>query len=72
MTKLLESAIEKVRKLAEAEQDAIARIVLEEMEAERAWDAALSKSPDKLRKLADAAWAEHENGQSEPLDPEKM
>jgi hypothetical protein len=29
-----------------------------------------AKSPEKLRKRADEAMAEHEAGQSEPLDPE--
>ena len=72
MTKLLASAIEKLRHLSESEQDAIARLVLEEMESERKWDEAIRKSPERLRKLADRAWAEHQRGESEPLDPEKL
>ena len=60
MTKLLEQAVDKARQLSEAEQDAIAQIVLDEIESERKWDELFSKSPQKLQKLADGAWAEHQ------------
>ena len=72
MTKLLEQALAKARELPEAEQDAIAQIVLDEIESEKRWDELFAKSPEKLRKLADKAWAEHEAGQSEELDPDKL
>jgi len=72
MTKLLEQALEKVRTLPESEQDAIAQIVLDEIESERRWDELFAKSPEKVAKLADAAWSEHEAGKSEPLDPDKL
>ena len=72
MTKLLQQAITKAQSLPESEQDAIAQIVLTEIECERRWDAAIARSPEKLQKLADAAWAEHEAGLSEELDPERI
>ena len=72
MTKLLEQVMAKVRELPEAEQDAIAQIVLDEIESERRWDELFAKSPEKLQKLADQAWAEHEAGQSEELDPDRL
>ena len=72
MTKLLEQAVARARELSEAEQDAIARIVLDEIESERRWDELFAKSPEKLRKLADQSWAEHEAGGSEELDPDKL
>jgi hypothetical protein len=72
MTRLLEQAIIKARELPEAEQDAIGQLVLDEIESERHWDELFSRAPEKLRKLADEAWAEHEAGKTEPLDPEKM
>lgn len=65
MTKRLEQAIAQIRILPEAEQDAIAELVLAEIDAERKWEAAIAKSPDKLAKLADQAWREHEAGQSQ-------
>jgi hypothetical protein len=72
MTKLLEQAIAKARELSETDQDAIGQLVLDEIESERHWDELFAKSPEKLRKLADQAMAEHEAGKSEPLDPEKL
>jgi hypothetical protein len=72
MTKLLEEALAKVQSLPASEQDAIAQIVLDEIESERRWDELFVKSPKKLAKLADAAWSEHETGTSEPLDPDKL
>ena len=72
MTKLLEDAIAKVRQLSEAEQNAIAQIVLDEIESERRWDELFAKSPEKLAALADRAWAEHEAGKSEELDPDRL
>jgi hypothetical protein len=72
MTKLLEQALAKARELPEAQQDEIARLLLSEIEADRKWDDLLARSPEKLAKLADDAWAEHEAGGSEELDPDKL
>ena len=72
MTKLLEQALAKVQSLPAAEQDALAQILLDEIESERRWDELFAKSPEKLRKLADSAWSEHETGGSEPLDPDRL
>jgi len=72
MTKLLEQAVAKAKELPVAEQDAIAQIVIDEIESERRWEELFAKSPEKLRALADRAWAEHEAGGSEELDPERL
>jgi hypothetical protein len=72
MTKLLKKAVAKARELPEAEQDVIAQIVIDEIESEKRWDQLLANSPDKLRKLADQAWAEHETGVSQELDPDQL
>jgi hypothetical protein len=72
MTILLEQAVEKARQLSAEEQDALAKLMLEEIEADRRWEEVLAKSPQKLAKFADKAWAEHEAGKSEPLDPEDL
>ncbi|HEX8525190.1 MAG TPA: hypothetical protein VF669_23265 [Tepidisphaeraceae bacterium] len=72
MTKLLQEAIARVRELPEREQDAIAQIVLEELESERRWDELFARSPEKLEKLADKAWSEHEAGKTQELDPEQL
>lgn len=52
MPDLLEQAIAEVRKLPNAEQDAIAALILEEIEDERKWEEALARSPGKLAALA--------------------
>jgi len=62
MTKLLEQAFSKAMLLPESEQDAIAQLLLEEMQSDERWDELFAKSPEKRRKLADEAWAEHEAG----------
>ena len=72
MTKLLEQAVARAKELPDAEQDAIAQFVMNEMESEQRWDQLLAKSPNKLRKLADRAWAEHEAGGSQALDPDRL
>jgi len=72
MTKLLEQAVAKARDLPEAEQDAIAQIVLAEIESEKKWDELFAQSPEKLKKLGDKAWSDHEAGQSQDLNPDKL
>ena len=59
MTELLQRAIAKLQTLPESEQDAIAAMILEEIEDERRWDEAFSRSPDVLAKLAASAMAEY-------------
>jgi hypothetical protein len=72
MTKLLEQAIASAKQLPEEQQDTLGRLLLDEIDSEHQWDALLAKSPEKLSKLADKAWAEHEAGQSQELDPDKL
>jgi hypothetical protein len=72
MTKLFQQAVGKVSQLPEADQDAIARLVLDEIESDRRWAEIVGKSTEKLADIADQAWAEHESGESEELDPDKM
>jgi hypothetical protein len=72
MTKRLEEAIERLRRLPEADQDSIAQIVFDELESERKWDELFTKSPEKLKRLGDQAWADYEAGKTDELDPEKL
>ncbi|HEX8682447.1 MAG TPA: hypothetical protein VF707_09045 [Ardenticatenaceae bacterium] len=52
MTQLLERAWAEVSKLPPEEQDAIAAIILEELEDEQRWDKTFAASQDKLSQLA--------------------
>jgi hypothetical protein len=68
MTKLLEKAMEKVSKLPQDEQDAIASQILAELEDEAAWAKQFAASKDKLRRLSAKALAEDSRGETLPLD----
>ncbi|MBX9254483.1 hypothetical protein H1Q63_11085 [Desmonostoc muscorum CCALA 125] len=72
MTKLLEQAIARVKQLPETEQDAIAALILEELEDEARWDKAFAQSHDVLAELAAAALAEDQAGKTQELDPETL
>ena len=52
MTQLLERAVGEAGKLTDSEQDAIAALILEELEDERRWDEAFDASQDRLSELA--------------------
>lgn len=72
MTELLERAIAKLKTLSSSEQDAIAAMILEELEDDLRWDEAFSQSPDALAKLGAAAIAEYHAGKTQELDPETL
>ena len=52
MTQLLEKVRTEVYKLPPEKQDAIAAVILEELEDERLWDKAFAESQDQLAQLA--------------------
>ena len=72
MTDLLKKAFGEASRLHEAEQDAIARWLLEELASERRWDAAFANSQDQLARLALEALAEHRAGRTQTLDPDSL
>ena len=51
MTQLLEKVLAQVYKLPPEKQDAIAAIILEELEDEQLWDKAFAESQDQLAQL---------------------
>lgn len=53
MTHLMEQALAEIGKLPEADQDAIAAIILDEIVDERRWDESFSRSQHELAKIAD-------------------
>lgn len=75
MTELLERALEKLKALPDDGQDAIAALILEELEEledEARWDRAFASRPDVLAGLAAEAMAEDQAGKTLPLDPETL
>jgi hypothetical protein len=74
MTKLLKKAVERISvELSSSEHDQIAKHLIRLIDDEdAAWDAVFTKSPKKLRRLADEALEEHRSGRTELLDIEKL
>ena len=67
MTELLKKVFEEAAKLPEAEQDAFAALMLEELISEQRWASAFANSQDKLAKLADEALQEARQGKTRPF-----
>ncbi len=74
MSQLMEQAIQKARQLPEGDQEAIASIILQEIESERRWGElfALPKSADLLSRMADEALAEVRAGRASKLDVKEL
>jgi hypothetical protein len=72
MTERLEQAIARLKTLPADRQDAIATLILEELEDDQRWDESFARSPDLLAKLAAEAMAEYRAGKTQELDPETL
>jgi hypothetical protein len=72
MTELLEQAIARLKTLTPNNQNAIATLILEELEDDQRWDESFARSPDLLAKLAAEAMAEYHAGKTQELDPETL
>jgi hypothetical protein len=68
MTKLLKEAFERASQLPEAEQDALAALLLAEIEDEKRWQEAFRRGEAKLTELAEEALEEFRAGRTTPLD----
>jgi len=64
MSQLMEQAIQKARELSESDQEALASITLQEIEAEQRWNELFARpeSADLLSQMADQALAEAKKG----------
>jgi hypothetical protein len=69
MNALLENAIAAAAQLPEAEQESLASLILDEIEAERGWDERFANSQDQLGELARRARAEAAQDDVLPYDP---
>jgi len=61
----------RVDALPPEEQDAVASLILEEIESEKRWDDVFAGSQEQLAQLAGQAIAEYKAGKTQPLDPER-
>lgn len=72
MTDLLQKAFTEASKLPEAEQEALATWILQDLASERRWEGAYAESVDSLAQLADEALAEHRARRTRALDPDRL
>jgi hypothetical protein len=72
MTQLLEKALEEIRKLSSADQDAIASIILEEIQDEELWDETFARSQDKLARMAAKAREDIRAGRTRTLEIDEL
>jgi hypothetical protein len=70
----MEQAIQKARQLPESEQEALASIMLQEIESERRWDELFSRSEsvELLSRMADQALAGARAGRARKLDLDEL
>ncbi|NET42547.1 hypothetical protein [Okeania sp. SIO2B3] len=68
MTKVIEEALTKLSQLPENQQEAIAYLILAEIEDEKKWAENFANSQDQLAQLADEAIAEFKQGKTRPLN----
>lgn len=72
MTEKLDKAVAQAKQLPSEQQDALAAIIIEEIEDEARWDDAFAKSHDMLSRLASEAEQEDRTGQSKELNPDEL
>jgi hypothetical protein len=72
MTKLLERAFKEASRLPEVEQNALAKWVIDELEAEGKWEKVFADSEDILDRLADEALAAHKQRKTKALSIEEL
>ena len=69
MNALLEKAIQKISRLPERDQEAVAGVILAELEAEEGWNRRFAATEDRLGELVRRAREEAEMDGTLPYDP---
>lgn len=72
MTEMLEEAFQEASELSPTAQDALASILIGELESEQRWVRAFAENRDALSELGDAAMKEDAEGRTETLDPSAL
>jgi hypothetical protein len=68
MTQALSAAVATAAQLSEEEQDALAAILLAEMESEERWNALFADSPNLLERMANEAIQDFQAGRVQPIN----
>ena len=72
MTRLMEQAIEQLRQRPEADQDRLARLLLDELAEDERWVASTAAHEHKLPALIARVIAEDDAGKCIELDPDQL
>ena len=72
MTRLLERAFKEASKLPVVAQNALARWLLDELEADKKWEQTFADSENILDRLVDEALEAHKRGKTKPLDVNQL
>ncbi|MEM7808096.1 MAG: hypothetical protein AAF561_08300 [Planctomycetota bacterium] len=72
MTQTLEQALERVRELPDDRQDAIAELIVAELEADRQWERRFAETSDQLELLAKRALERRAEGKAVPTNWDEL
>jgi len=72
MTKALEKVLERLQQMPEDRQDALAAMLLHEIDEDERWMRSTASNEDKLRSLLNNVLEADRRGECEPLDPDQM
>jgi hypothetical protein len=72
MTRALQEAIERLQKMPEDRQEALAALLLHELDEDERWAQSTAGNLDKLRGLVDTVLQADRRGECEVLDPERL
>jgi hypothetical protein len=72
MTSQLDAAFARAAALPNEEQDELAQLIIDMIEADMGWDRAFMGSQDQLARLADQVREEIRAGKTEELGPDRL
>jgi hypothetical protein len=72
MTRLMEQAIERLRKVPETEQDRLAQFLLNELKEDELWSRSTADHETRLKSLINNVLTDDNQGACEPLDPDRL
>jgi hypothetical protein len=72
MTKALQEAIERLKQAPEDRQDALAALLLHELEEDERWASSTAAHSEKLRGFVEDVLEANRRGEYEPLDPDQL
>ncbi len=72
MTEILQQAIERLRLAPEDRQNALAALLLHELDEDERWASSTAANAEKLRGLVQDVLEADRRGECQPLDPDQL